>query len=70
MERIQERNHGLIKQKNLGINMDPAIMAAFLGSSAVSTTKGNGANMLKAGIKRRRTQQQIKDEKEEIELRE
>ena len=31
--RIEARNAGIVKSKNLGINMDPAIMKAFLNSS-------------------------------------
>jgi len=36
-DRIDARNAGVIKEKNLGINLDPAIMQAFLNSSAVSS---------------------------------
>ena len=37
-ERIEERNAGIVKQKNLGINMDPEIMQAFMASNAVSSS--------------------------------
>ena len=36
-DRIEARNAGVVKKKNLGINMDPAIMDAFLNSTAVSS---------------------------------
>ena len=35
--RIQERNAGIVKQKNLAIKMDPEVMKAFFNSSAVSS---------------------------------
>ena len=36
-DRIQQRNLGIVKQKNLAVNMDPEIMNAFLSSTAVSS---------------------------------
>ena len=36
-ERIEDRNTGLIQKKNLGVTIDPEIMKAFLGSTAVSS---------------------------------
>ena len=36
-ERIEERNSGIVKKKNLGINMDVDVMKAFLASTAVSS---------------------------------
>ena len=36
-ERIEYRNAHVVKEKKLAINMDPAIMKAFLGSTAVSS---------------------------------
>ena len=50
--------------------MDEEMAAAFNRSTAVSTHKGIGANLLRVGIKRRRTKIQIANDKEEAELRE
>ena len=39
--RVNERNAALIKDRNLGIAMDPAIAAAFHASTAVSVSASN-----------------------------
>ena len=49
--------------------MDKDILECFQKSTAVSLVHGQSSNLLKAGIKRRRTRQEILDEKEEVELR-
>ena len=36
-DRIDARNSGIIKKRNLGVNMDPEILAAFNKSTAVSS---------------------------------
>ena len=36
-EKIDARNAGVVKKKNLSVNMDPEIMQAFLNSTAVSS---------------------------------
>ena len=36
-DRIEARHAGIVTKKNLGINMDPDIMAAFMSSTAVSS---------------------------------
>jgi len=41
-EQVEKRNHRVAVQKDIMINMDPEIAAAFNKSTAVSTTKGNG----------------------------
>ena len=46
----------------------PEILLIFF--SIISVTKGVGVNLLKIGSKRRRTQAEIKQEKEEVALRE
>ena len=50
--RIESRNEKVVKEKNLLIDMDPAVAAAFTNSSAVSLAKGISANLLKLGTKR------------------
>ena len=51
-ERIESRNEKVVKEKNLLIDMDPAVAAAFTNSTAVSLAKGVSANLLKLGTKR------------------
>ena len=46
-EQIEERNIKVAIEKDLMIDMDPEIAEAFAASTAVSTSKGIGANMLK-----------------------
>ena len=58
-ERIKSRHEAVIAKKNLGIQLDPAIAQAFASSSAVSTSKGVSADMLKIGSKRRRTKEEV-----------
>ena len=36
-QRIEERNAGIVKEKNLGINIDPEIMRCFMSSNAISS---------------------------------
>ena len=84
-KKIRERNAEQIEKKDLNIEMDPDVLAAFQESNSVSckcskfyfsffnlliilVSRGVGANLLKAGIKRRRTKAQIAEE-EEAELR-
>ena len=50
---IEARNAKLAKEKNLMINLDPEIAAAWHSSTAVAQDVGVGANMLKVGSKRR-----------------
>ena len=70
----------------MNIEMDPDVAAAFRASTAVSckydkfvihdyfiylVSKGQGVNMLKVGVKRKRTKAQIEeDERLELEERE
>ena len=73
--KIQERNAKAAREQNLLIKMDPSLAAAFGNSTHFSrkysiipdktaVSKGSGAHMLKVGSKRRRTKQQIADDKE------
>ena len=69
-QQMEFRDQKVAVKGNLNISMDPDIAAAYAQSTAVSTSKGIGANMLKLGTKRRRTTAQIAAEKEEEALRE
>ena len=51
-DRIEARNKKVTMEKNLLIDMDPAVAAAFSNSNAVSLAKGVSVNMLKLGTKR------------------
>ena len=51
-DRIEARNKKVTQEKNLLIDMDPGVAAAFTNSTAVSLTKGVSANLLKLGTKR------------------
>ena len=51
-ERIEERNSHVVKEKNMLIDLDPDVAAAFNNSTAVSLSKGISANLLKLGTKR------------------
>ena len=46
------------------INVDPTIAQAFNNTNYVSTSKGKGAMLLKAGSKRRRTKAEIAEAKQ------
>ena len=50
-DRIVERNEKVVKEKNLMIDMDPAVANAFANSTAVSLSKGISSNLLKVGTK-------------------
>lgn len=50
-ERVEARNAKVVKDKNMLIEMDPDIAAAFNNSNAVSISKGISANLLKLGTK-------------------
>ena len=49
--------------RDLDIELDPQIYAAFQASNAVSTQKGVSSNLMKVSSKRRRGKQEIKDQK-------
>ncbi len=51
-DQIEARNAKLAKEKNLMINIDPEIAAAWHSSTAVAQDVGVGANLLKIGSKR------------------
>ena len=63
-QQIDERNARVAEKGDLMIEMDPEVRAAFMESTAISLQKGASANMLKVGSKRRRTQAEIKAEKQ------
>ena len=66
-ERIEERNHGLADRNDLNIAIAPEIMSVIKQSTAVSTTPGRSAHLLKVGSKRRRTRAEIEEHMEEQE---
>ena len=66
-ERIEERNIGLADRNDLNIAISPEIMSVIKQSTAVSTTPGRSAHLLKVGSKRRRTRAEIEEHMEEQE---
>ena len=67
---MQERDDELRDRRNMDIEMDPEIAEILKQSSHVSTVKGNAVDLLRVGIKRRRTKAEIDASKLEQELRE
>ena len=73
-QKILERNQKQAQAQNLLIKMDPQLAAAFQNSThfsrkyriivIIADQKGSGAHMLKVESKRRRTKQQIADDKQ------
>ena len=61
---VEERNAEMCAKKEMMISMDPEMAAKFRASTHVSLSKGISANLLKDSSKRRRTQRQIKADKE------
>ena len=45
------------------VSLDPEIAKIFNQSTAVSVSKGNSAHLMKFSAKRRRTKQEIQDQK-------
>ena len=75
-KRIATRNEEMAKDRNLLIKMDPQLAQAFQRSTAISTSNGNAAHMLKQQVskhitdhflqsKRRRTKAQLDADKAE-----
>ena len=62
---VDTRHENVIERRELSIVMDPKIAEIYRNSKAVSTNNGASFNMLKAGVKRRRTKQEIKEQEEE-----
>ena len=58
---VHERNTELAERRDLNIAIDPEMLAVIQASSAVSTTKGNSAHLLKVGSKRRRTRAEMEE---------
>lgn len=48
--RINQRNQELLQKQDQIIWMDPEVATAIRNSNSVSTTKGNGANLLKVSL--------------------
>ena len=85
-DKVEERNELVVDKREMNIEMDPDVAAAFRASTAVSckygkfvihdyfiylVSKGQGVNLLKVGVKRKRTKAQIEeDERQELEERE
>ena len=58
---VHERHRELAERRDLNIAIDPEMLAVIQASSAVSTTKGNSAHLLKVGSKRRRTRAEMEE---------
>jgi len=46
-EIVEKRNENLAVKNDLMINLDPAVAVCFQASKNISTSKGNGASLLK-----------------------
>ena len=62
--KVEERNRKMALKNNMLINVDPDIAAAFDDTNHVSTSKGNGAHLMKIGSKRKRTKAEMRQARE------
>ena len=60
---ILKRNKELIENRDKEIAMDPTIAAIFKSSTSVSVSKGISNYLLKPNAKRRRTKEQVRQDK-------
>ena len=60
-DRIETRNESLAERQDLNVEVDPEILEVIRGSTAISTTTGNSAHLLKVGSKRRRTKAEMEE---------
>ena len=58
---MNERNEQLAERQDLNIEIDPKILAIIQASTAISTSTGSSAHLLKVGSKRRRTRAEIEE---------
>ena len=68
--KVAERHEKIKEKKEMMIDMDPEIAKIFQESTAVSTSKGNSSFLMKASSKRRRTKQEIDEDKAREKLKE
>ena len=60
-ERIETRNESLADRQDLNVEVDPEILEVIRGSTAIATSTGNSAHLLKVGSKRRRTKAEMEE---------
>ena len=58
---VLERHERLAERRDLNIAIDPEMLAVIQASTAISTTKGSSAHLLKVGSKRRRTRAEMEE---------
>ena len=58
---VHDRHRELAERRDLNIAIDPEVLAVIQASSAISTTKGSAAHLLKVGSKRRRTRAEMEE---------
>ena len=58
---IEARNEGVAQKQHLHVEVDPEILAVINASTAVSTSKGNAAHLMKINSKRRRTRAEMEE---------
>ena len=58
---VHERHERLAERRDLNIAIDPEMLAVIQASTAISTTKGSSAHLLKVGSKRRRTRAEMEE---------
>ena len=62
-EKVNERHQKIKESKDMLVELDPEIAQIFQQSTSVSVSKGNSAMLMKMSAKRRRTKQEIIEEK-------
>ena len=60
---MNERHDGILEEGEQYIELDAEVAEAFRNSRAVSTNHGNSYNLMKVGAKRRRTKDEIEEDK-------
>ena len=63
-DRVNERHNEIKEKQKMFIELDPEVANILKQSNAVSTTNGTSYQLFKASAKRRRTKQEIEEQKE------
>ena len=60
-QQIEARNEYVANKQNLAVEVDPEFLAIINASTAVSTSKGSSAMLMKMSSKRRRTRAEMEE---------
>ena len=60
-QQIEARNEYVASKQNLAVEVDPEFLAIINASTAVSTSKGSSAMLMKMSSKRRRTRAEMEE---------